>query len=471
MLNLSPGAEKPRRGRRKAEAAAGPLSIRYLPLADLIPYAKNSRTHSPEQISKLVGSIREFGWTNPVLVGADGVIIAGHARVLAAREAGIDPVPCILLDHLSPAQRRALVVADNQLAIAGSGWDLGLLREELGMLREGGFDLGILGFDAPDLMSLFSRTSGLTDPDDAPPLPKVATSAPGDVWLLGRHRLACGDATVAADVRSALGSATPHLMVTDPPYGVDYDPDWRNRAVMIAGERVGQHGSRAVGQVSNDDRADWSQAWSLFPGSVAYVWHGGLSSGVVQQSLQAAGLLTRAQIVWVKTRPVINRGAYHWQHEPALYVVKPGEDDAWQRFDEEHSVAGYAVRKGSTAQWQGGRKQSTVWFIEHLKSDTGHGTQKPVECMKRPIENNSKAADAVFDPFVGSGTTLIAAEMTARSAVALEIDPLYVDVAVQRWQAFVGALATLEASGQTFDQVGQARARPASAPKRRRKAA
>lgn len=466
MDSVAAGQESPGRRRRRAAAAAGPLAITYRALADLVPYAQNSRTHSPEQIARLVNSIRQFGWTNPVLVGADGVIIAGHARVLAAREAGVDPVPCIELGHLSDKQRRALVVADNQLAIAGAAWDLDTLRSELGLIRADGFDLtGLVGFEAADLASLFDRRGGLTDPDAAPPLPKEAVTRAKDVWLLGRHRLLCGDATVRDDVTACLGSLAPNLMVTDPPYGVSYDADWRNRAVMIAGERVGQQGSRAVGTVTNDDRADWSEAWALFPGAVAYVWHGGLHTGTVQLSLAAAGLEVRAQIVWIKTRPAISRGAYHWQHEPALYAVRPGEADGWARFVDEHEVAGYAVRRGKRAAWEGGRKQSTVWFIEHLKSDTGHSTQKPVECMRRPMENNSKPGDAVYDPFVGSGTSLIAAEMSGRSCCALEIDPGYCDVALERWQAFTGGTAVLEASGDTFDAVRAVRL------KKRRRAA
>jgi DNA modification methylase len=446
------------------------LAVTYRPLADLVPYAKNSRTHTPEQVSRIVASIREFQWTNPILIGADGSIIAGHARVMAAKQAGIDPVPCIVLAHLSEEQRRALVIADNQLAISGAGWDLDLLRSELGLLREGGFNLDLLGFEAPDLASIFNRSSGLTDPDAAPPLPAVATTIVGDRWLLDRHVLFCGDATVVSHVERALARAVPALMVTDPPYGVGYDPDWRNRVVMVAGERVGQHGSRAIGTVTNDDRADWSAAWALFPGNVAYVWGGGRRSGEVFNSLRAAGYEHRAEIVWIKTRPVVGRGAYHWQHELVSYVVKPGEPDGWARFVYDHEVAGYAVRRGKRAAWTGGRKQSTVWFIEHLKSDTGHSTQKPVECMRRPMDNNSQPGDLVYDPFVGSGTTIIAAEMAARSAVCIEIDPGYCDVAVERWQAFTGKRAMLDggAPAQTFDQVRQARLASARPPARRR---
>jgi DNA modification methylase len=246
----------------------------------------------------------------------------------------------------------------------------------------------------------------------------------GDVWALGRHRLVCGDCTDAGIVMKARDGVTPHLMVTDPPYGVAYDPEWRRK--------LGLNGDGAAkGRVMNDDRADWREAWALFPGDVAYVWHGGLHAGEVAASLEVAGFDIRAQIIWDKTRLVISRGDYHWQHEPC-----------W-----------YAVRRKRTGHWAGDRTQTTVWPIAHTKSDTGHGTQKPVECMKRPIENNSSPGQSVYEPFSGSGTTIIAAEITGRACHAIELDPAYVDVAVTRWQAFTGQLARLEASRETFDDV------------------
>lgn len=435
------------------------LTVEYLPVAGLVPYERNSRTHTDAQIQAVAASIREFSFTNPVLIDADNGIIAGHCRAAAARLVGLERVPCIRLAHLTEAQRRALVIADNQLAIhSGAGWNAETLALELGTLNDSGFDLGLLGFSGDELADLLAdRTSGLTDPDDAPPCPVRPVSVPGDVWLLGKHRLVCGSSTDADTVALALAGNKPHLMVTDPPYGVDYDPDWRNKAVMVKGERAGQHGSRAIGTVLNDDRADWREAWALFPGSVAYVWHGGLHTQTVAQSLMACRFKVRAQIVWVKTRFVIGRGNYHWQHEPCLYAVADGADDGWQRFDEEHEVAAYAVRDGATAKWRGGRKQSTVWFIEHIRSETGHGTQKPVEAMRRPIENNSVPGQHVYEPFSGSGTTIIAGEMTGRPVLAIELDPAYVDVAVKRWQNFVGADAVLEGDGRTFEQVCEQR--------------
>jgi DNA modification methylase len=421
-------------------------------VADLIPYARNSRTHSDEQVAQIAASIREFGFTNPVLVDGERGVIAGHGRVLAARKLGLDEVPVIELTHLTEAQRRAYVIADNKLALY-AGWDLDLLKVELGSLQADGFDLGLIGFSGDELVELLAdSTDGLTDPDEVPEVPVDPVSVLGDVWLLGRHRIVCGDCTDPLVVDKALAGVKPHLMVTDPPYGVKYDPKWR----LEAG--VGSFGA-ATGKVINDDRADWREAWALFPGAVAYVWHAGTFAGAVAESLAACKFKVRAQIVWVKTRHVLSRGHYHHQHEPCFYGVREGQDESWH-FVPEHEVAVYSVKDGKTGEWNGGRKQSTVWFIEHLKSGTGHGTQKPVECMKRPIENNSSPGQAVYEPFSGSGTTIIAAEMTGRSCHAIELNPAYVDVAVKRWQDFTGQQATLEADGRAFDVMAASRNGP-----------
>ena len=418
-------------------ASVSNLVIESRPIAALAPYPRNARTHSDAQVAQLAASIKEFGWTNPVLVDEANGVIAGHGRLLAAKSLGLAEVPVIVLSGLSEAQRRALVLADNKLAL-NAGWDMQLLAAELTDLRTVGVDLGLLGFSEVDLASLLvDRTAGLTDPDEVPATPVNPVTRPGDLWLLGRHRLLCGDSTSADAVGRLLGPVKPHLMVTDPPYGVSYDPDWRNRAEGVGGfgdpqkSRAGYKSSRAVGLVQNDDRADWREAWALFPGDVTYVWHGALHATLVADSLAACGFEVRAQIIWKKDRLVIGRGHYHWTHEPC-----------W-----------YAVRKGGTGHWAGDRKQTTVWEIAHRKSETGHGTQKPVECMKRPIENNSLPGQAVYEPFSGSGTTIIAAETTGRSCLAMELDPAYVDVAVQRWQDFTGEKATLEGDGRTFEQM------------------
>jgi DNA modification methylase len=318
-------------------------------------------------------------------------------------------------------------LADNKLAL-NAGWDAALLSVELADLKAMGADLNLLGFNDDELVALLADGSvGLTDPDDVPePLAEPVTAL-GDVWILGRHRLVCGDSTAADVVATALNGVAPHLMVTDPPYGVDYDPTWRNRA--------GVSRSRRTGKVQNDHRADWQEAWALFPGDVAYVWHGALHAATVAQSLEACGFKIRAQIIWAKDRLVLGRGDYHWQHEPAWYGVR------------------------GNGSWSGDRKQTTLWQISGRAQDaeTVHGTQKPVECMRRPIENNSSPGQAVYEPFSGSGTTIIAAEMAGRICHAIELNPIYVDVAVRRWEAFTGHVAMLEEGGESFVQAADRR--------------
>jgi DNA modification methylase len=410
-------------------------TLQFWSLDRLKAYERNSRTHSDEQIAKVAASITRFGFTNPILATDDGTIVASHGRLLAARVLGIATVPVIFVTGWTEDEIRAYVIADNQLALE-AGWDEEILRLELGDLREKGFDLGLTGFDGDALAALLDmRPDGAVDPDEAPAAPANPTATRGDLWALGRHRLLCGDATSAEDTAMLLNGTKPHLMVTDPPYGVNYDASWRNSAAIQASKTIGH--SRAIGKVENDDRADWTDAWKLFTGDVAYVWHGALHGVEVQGNLEVAGFQMRAQIIWAKNNIVISRGHYHFKHEPC-----------W-----------YAVRKGATGHWTGDRKQTSLWEIDKpMKSETGHSTQKPVECMKRPIENNSKPGDSVYEPFSGSGTTIIAAEMTGRTCLALEISPAYVDVAIQRWQTFTGLTATLESTGQTYAAVTEARA-------------
>jgi DNA modification methylase len=401
--------------------------IQFLPVDTLVPYARNARTHSPEQVAQIAGSIREFGFTNPVLIDASHNIIAGHGRVLGARQLGMDAVPTLTVGpDWSDAKKRAYLLADNKLAL-NAGWDFDLLRGELQDLDTGEIDLSLTGFSSEELEQMLTwapENEGLTDPDEVPELAEEAITQPGDVWLLGRHRLMCGDSTVATSVETLLSGVKPHLMVTDPPYGVEYDPEWRS-----AVNNDGPESRRATGKVLNDDRADWRDAWALFPGDVAYVWHAGVFSPAVAESLVACAFEMRALIVWAKSKHTFGRGHYHHMHEPC-----------W-----------YAVRKAGTGHWSGDRKQTTLWQIDTNRSnDTGHSTQKPVECMKRPIENNSNPGQAVYEPFSGSGTTIIAGEMTGRCIYAMELSPQYVDVAVKRWQAFTGKRATLESSGVEF---------------------
>ena len=407
-----------------------PSDLEHRPVADLIPYARNSRTHSDAQVAQIAASIKEFGFTNPVLVDGQGGIIAGHGRVLAARKLKMTAVPVLVLDHLTDAQRRAYVIADNKLAL-NAGWDDDALRVEIEALTADGFDLALTGFDQAEIDALLAPepTQGLTDPDETPEPPADPVTVLGDVWIMGAHRIVCGDSTTVEAVDKVLNGVKPHLMVTDPPYGVKYDANWRNEADRANGK---PYGASAVGKVENDEKADWREAWALFPGDVVYVWHAGIFAGVVAESLTACCFQIRSQIVWAKQQFAIGRGDYHWQHEPC-----------W-----------YAVRKGKPGHYDGGRKQSTLWQIDKpQKSETGHSTQKPVECMKRPIENNSSPGQAVYEPFSGSGTTIIAGEMTGRCIHAIELNPAYVDVAVTRWQDFTGQTATLEGDERTFAEI------------------
>lgn len=398
------------------------------PVDSLVPYARNARTHSDQQVTQIAASIREWGWTVPILVDETGGLIAGHGRVMAAKKLGLSEVPVMVAAGWSDAKKRAYVLADNKLAL-NAGWDDDLLRLELAELRDAEFDVPLTGFSDDELAALLAdKTVGLTDPDETPDVPEIPVSSIGDVWLLGNHRIICGDSTDADCVAKLLGPVKPHLMVTDPPYGVEYRPEWRNEAKRAGGKAFGAF---ATGEVLNDDRADWRDAWALFPGDVAYVWHAGIYASVVADSLKECGFELRAQIIWAKNSHTIGRGHYHWQHEPC-----------W-----------YAVQKGGTGHWTGDRSQMTLWRIDKQKSETGHGTQKPVECMKRPIENNSSPGQAVYEPFSGSGTTIIAGEMTGRHVYAIELNPAYVDVAVTRWQDFTGKQAVNEATGETFDAM------------------
>jgi DNA modification methylase len=398
----------------------------------LIPSANNARLHSEADLDKIAAAIRNWGWTMPVLADEDGVLLAGNARVGAAARLGLSAIPVIVARGWSEEEKRAYRLADNQLA-ARASWDPELLRVELRELEFGGFDLGLIGFEPDQLETILAGlgSSGLTDPDSVPEVPDQPVTRLGDIWLLADHRVGCGDSTSAADVTPVLAGSEPHLMIADPPYGVSYEPSWRARRNLSTGKL-------AQGKVLNDDRADWRDAYALFSGDVAYIWHSALHGGVVADGLAACGLQLRAQIVWAKQHFTLSRGDYHWKHETC-----------W-----------YAVREGKASHWQGDRTQTTVWEVcnsnpfgaRQREQSWGHGTQKPVECMRRPIANNSRPGQAIYDPFLGSGTSLIAAEMTGRICYGLELSPAYVDVVVRRWQLFTGRPARHQASGQSFDE-------------------
>lgn len=423
-------------GAGSTDNAKRKLQVRWAALDQFKPYERNARTHSAAQIEQLARSLDEFGWTNPILCDKDLGIIAGHGRLEAAKKREHEKAPYIILDDLTPEQQRAYVIADNKLA-ENAAWNMDSLRFELGELKLADFDLSKIGFDTAELLKLLPHDNAQAADDSVEP-PVNPASKLGDLWLLGSHRLLCGDSTSADDVSRLLNGETPNLMVTDPPYGVNYDPAWR--------ERVDDGSRHALGKVVNDHLDDWSTAWELFKGSIAYIWHADLHRPVVQTSVEKFGFKPRAVIIWVKQHFVFSRGDYHWKHEALLYAVR------------------------GTGNWTGDRKQTTVWEIQNLnphggnstEESTGHGTQKPVECMKRPIENNSVPGDAVYDPFVGSGSTIIAAEMSGRRCMAMEISPNYVDAIVTRWQNFTGQKATLDGDGRTFAEISDERYDPAA---------
>ena len=383
----------------KPKPTPSDLPVTVVALAELTPYPKNPRHITPAAVNAVAESLAAFGWQQPIVIDPKKVIVAGHTRHQAALQLGWTHAPTVTIPAKHAAAYR---LADNRSG-EFSTWDLDMLPGELAALPTGQLEaLPALDFDAIARQPV----DGQTDPDDIPEAPKPRTKL-GDMWTLDNHRLMCGDSTDAACVHNLLDGATPALMVTDPPYGVDYDPTWREFSP-----------GQAIGKVTNDDRADWREAYALAPGPVAYVWMASLTLPVAADGLDACGFIRRALIIWDKGSIVFSRGHYHWRHETC-----------W-----------YAVKKGAQAHWCGDRKQTTVWDIDKpQKSETGHSTQKPVECMQRAIHNHQ---GDVYDPFVGSGTTIIAAEREKRRCYAMEIAPAYVDIAVARWEAFTGRTAT-----------------------------
>jgi len=374
----------------------------------------NLRKHGKKNIDAIKASLRRFGQQKPIVVDAKGIVLAGNGTLAAAQELGWKEIQIVRTD-LAGTQATAFGIADNRSAELAE-WDE-KLGDVLASLKAEDFPLEDIGFDAADLEELSPEAAG-SDVDAEPQIDKAEELRAkwgvelGQVWQLGEHRITCGDSTSAEVVKRLLGDDRPHLMVTDPPYGVEYDSSWREDAMP---EKNTPNGAR--GKVSNDHKADWSEAWKLFQGDVAYVWHAGNMAHIVAQSLLACDLQIRAQIVWAKHQFVIGRGDYHPHHEPC-----------W-----------YAVRKGRTGHYNGDRTQSTLWEIDKpKKSETGHSTQKPIECMERPIRNNSKPGELVYEPFSGSGTTIIACERTGRKCRAIELNPAYVAVAIQRWADATG---------------------------------
>ena len=409
------------------------LKIEHTSVDRLIPYARNARTHSEPQVSQIAGSIAEFGFVNPILVGEDDVIIAGHGRLLAARKLGMAEVPVIRLEHLSETQRRALVIADNKIA-ENAAWDEELLRLELEELRAEDFDLDITGFDLDEIDRLLQGTdsegAGLTDDDEIPEAPEEAITKPGDLWLLGEHRLLCGDATVLGDVEKVLDGGLADLCFTDSPYNVDY------------GKNTNASSPGKDRRILNDNLGDGFEAF-LYDAclNILTVTKGGvymcMSSSelhTLQTAFKAAGGHWSTFVIWAKNTFTLGRSDYQRQYEPILYGWKEGTDHFWC----------------------GARDQGDVWFVDKPRKNDLHPTMKPVALVERAIRNSSKSRDIVLDPFGGSGTTLIACEKTGRSARLIELDPKYVDVVVSRWEQHTGGIAVLEADGSRFGStIGQ----------------
>ena len=420
------------------------IRIELRALRSLIPYARNARTHSEAQVAQIASSIKEFGWTNPTLIDSDNLVIAGHARLLAAQKLRMAEVPVIVLGHLTPAQRKALVLADNKLAL-NAGWDEDLLRLEPQDLQSLDFDLGLTGFDSLELDALLRDPMADERADEAPPLPEVATTRSGDLWLLGPHRVLCGDATSPDAVARLLDGRKPLLMVCDPPYGVELDSEWRDRAgINKHGPAEASYMKRRIAghtqtTISGDTISDWSHAFELVPSlQVAYVWHASRFTSEVLAGLLRIGFVHHQQIIWRKTAAALTRTHYWFMHEPCWYVRK--KKAPW-----------FGKPGQNTTIWDAASPKMIMGGSDEEKFD--HPTQKPVELMRRPILNHTKRGELVYEPFLGSGTTLMAAELTDRICFGLELDAKYIDVVVERWQKFTGKEAHLEADGRSFEDV------------------
>lgn len=400
------------------------LQIEYEQVEALLPYAANSRTHSDAQVAQIAASIREFGWTNPILIDGDNTIIAGHGRLLAARKLGMEEVPVIVLDHLSKAQQRALVIADNQLAL-NAGWDMEMLSAEIESLKLEDFDLGLLGFDDAFLDDLLhdEPTDGLTDEDAVPEVPEAPKTVLGDVWVLGNHRLMCGDSTSIDALEKLTEGSLVDMWLTDPPYNVAYEGKTKD-ALTIKNDQMGDESFRAF------LRDAYTAANAVMkPGAVFYIWHADSEGYNFRGAAKDAGWTVRQCLIWKKQTMVMGRQDYHWKHEPCLYGWKDGAAHLWAT----------------------DRKQTTILEFDRPSRNAEHPTMKPVELFEYQMLNNTKGADIVLDSFGGSGTTMIAAEKHGRHARLMELDPKYCDVIIKRWQDFTGKQAVHAETGEPFN--------------------
>ncbi len=403
-----------------------PDAVEHVPLARLIPYARNARTHDDDQVAKIAASIVEFGWLNPVLIDDAGNVIAGHGRLLAAQKLGLDVVPVLRASHLTPAQARAYRLTDNRLSELG-GWDDALLSDELHALNELGFDLELTGFDEADLDRLLApldETGAAEDENELPEPPAEPVTRAGDVWICGEHRVLCGDATKLADVEKVLGGELADMCFTDSPYNVNYSNSTRDKekgkSRPILNDALGEE----FGAFLYDACVN---ILTVTKGAV-YMCMSSSELDTLQKAFREAGGKWSTFVIWAKNTFTLGRSDYQRQYEPILYGWKQGVDHYWC----------------------GARDQGDVWFFDKPAKNDLHPTMKPVALVERAIRNSSKSRDIVLDPFGGSGTTLIAAERSGRRARLIELDPKYADVIVQRWQDSTGGAALLAETGEAF---------------------
>lgn len=392
------------------------MQIKKVEVEKLIPYVRNSRTHSDAQVAQIAASIKEFGWTNPILVDGENGIIAGHGRLLAARKLGAKDVPVIELAHLTESQKRAYVIADNQLAM-NAGWDTAMLTLELADLKESEFDLDLIGFDAKELEKLLEpeQVEGLTDEDAVPDAPEEPKTKLGDIYQLGNHRLMCGDSTSIADIETLCGGQLVDMWLTDPPYNVAYEGKTKD-ALKIKNDSMDNDTFR---QFLRDSYVAADVV--MKPGAVFYIWHADSEGYNFRGAAKDAGWTVRQCLIWKKSVMVMGRQDYHWRHEPCLYGWKEG--------------AGHL--------WASDRKQTTILEFDKPSRNGEHPTMKPVDLFAYQMLNNTKGGDIVLDSFGGSGTTMIAAEKHGRQSRLMELDPKYCDVIVKRWEDFTGKKAVL----------------------------
>jgi DNA modification methylase len=410
--------------------------IEHWLIEKLIPYARNPRTHSDAQVAQIAASIAEFGFNNPILVDTKAGIIAGHGRLLAARKLQLKEVPVIVLDHLTETQKRAYILADNQLAL-NAGWDESLLRVELAALQEEDFNLNVIGFEDEELARLLAAqdaAEGLTDEDAVPELSETPISVAGDLWILGNHKLLVGDGTNGGDVARLMASDVADLIFTDPPYNVDYE-GYTEERLKIKGDRMSDAEFRLFLEA-----AFRSCRTAVKPGASLYVCHSSSWQREFQNALESAGFEVRCQVIWAKNTFAWGFGRYKFQHEPLFYAHVAGQKDPWY----------------------GDKSQSTLWQENKPAANRIHPTAKPVELIERALLNSSKAGDLVADLFGGSGSTLIACERRNRKTRLMEIDPRYADCIVRRWQEYTGNRAALEGDGRAFEEIARERLKEAA---------